>query len=105
LRQAIEEGDVEGWVRRLGLATAALPIDRPGLYGSDPAVDETVRPILESLRARLGPCPGRLWLRLVQALEEDVSFVHYVRDVLPPYTLCTEDGGLGQGASEDDLQK
>src|SRR5205085_11281722 len=91
-------------LRGLRLTPTALPLDRPSLYGGDPSIDEAVRPILESLRARLGTYPHALWLRLVQAIEEVVSFAQYVRDTLPPYTLCSEDGGLGQGASEDDLQ-
>ena len=31
-------------------------------------------------------------------------FTHYVRDRTPEYVVCDEDGGLGQRASEGDVQ-
>jgi hypothetical protein len=50
--QAVEEGRVVGWAEELGLARANLPVERPDLYGDDPAVDEVVRPLLYQVRKR-----------------------------------------------------
>jgi hypothetical protein len=38
-------------------------------------------------------------------LEKIVSCVKHIRDMLPAYTLCAEDGGKGIKASEGDLQE
>lgn len=81
-----------------------LPIDYPHLYGSDPAVDITMRQVLQSVRERLGSYPYYQWVRFQTVLEKILSFLQYVRNDLPDYTLCKEDGGKGLNSSEHDLQ-
>lgn len=102
--RAIEEGDVARWAEESGLAPAPLPVERPVLYGDDPAVDEVMRPLLHRIRERLGNYPPLKWARLVDVLVSLVNFAHYVRDRAPAYVVCQEDGGLGLRASEGDLQ-
>jgi len=104
LLQAMEEGRVARWAEEVGLAPAPLPVERPALYGDDPAVDEVVRPLLHRIREHLGDYPRPKWARLVDVLVSLVKFAHYVRDRAPAYVVCQEDGGLGQRASEGDLQ-
>lgn len=102
--KALEEYRVDSWAEEIGLASAPLRIELPDLYGNDPTVDEVVRPILYHIRDMLGDYSPQKWARLVDVLVKLVSFAHYVRDEMPEYTKCEEDGGLGQHASEDDLQ-
>lgn len=102
--QAIREGDVPRWAEQIGLAPAPLPIERPELYGGEPAIDEVVRPLLRRISDQLGDYPLPKWGRLLDVLVSLVKFAHYVRDAGRAYVLCQEDGGLGQTASESDLQ-
>jgi len=103
--EAVDSNSVDRFIEKLGLSPALLPIDRPDLYGSDPTVDGAVRSLLYKLRAHLEPYPIQQWYRLVEALQEIVSFVSLVRDTMPDYTRCIEDNGKGQSASESDLQE
>lgn len=102
---AVGSNSVDRFIEKLGLPLALLPIDRPDLYGSDPAVDGAVRSLLYKLRAQLDPYPLHQWHRLVETIQEIVSFVSLVRDTVPAYTRCIEDEGKGQSASERDLQE
>jgi hypothetical protein len=102
--QAMQEGRVARWVEEVGLTLVSLPVERPELYGNDPAVDEVVRPLLHRIRQHLGDYPLPKWARLVDVLVSLVKFAHYVRDRTPAYVVCQEDGGLGQRAWEGDLQ-
>ncbi|MGE0538806.1 MAG: hypothetical protein AB7R89_01315 [Dehalococcoidia bacterium] len=104
LTEAMRERRVARWAEEIGLAPTSLPVERPDLYGDDPSVDEVVRPLLHQIAERLLDYPLPKWARLVDALVSVVKFVHYVRDRMPRYILCAEDGGLGQVASERDLQ-
>jgi len=101
---AVGSNSVDRFIEKLGLAPVLLPIDQPGLYGSDPTIDNTVRSILYELRHQLDPYPIHQWYRLVETIESLVSFVHLIRDIMPEYTRCTDDKGKGQSASERDLQ-
>jgi hypothetical protein len=101
---ALQERRVPQWVEEIGLASNPLPVERPDLYGNDPSVDEVVRPLLHRIAECLGDYPLPKWTRLVDVLVSWVKFTHYMRDRMPKYVLCAEDGGLGQAASERDLQ-
>ena len=101
---ALTTGNLDEWGRALNVPGNALPIDRPGLYGGDPAVDEVVRLLLHDLRGRLVDYPPAWWTRLASVVESLVQFTHFTRDELPNYALCGEDGGCGQTASEADLK-
>jgi hypothetical protein len=102
--EAAQEGRVARWAEEIGLGTGPLPIERPNLYDDDPTVDEVVRPLLHRIADQLGNYPPAKWARLVAVLVSLVKFAHYVRDRMPAYVVCEEDGGLGQRASEGDLQ-
>jgi hypothetical protein len=102
--KAGQAGSIASWAEQAGLCGHALPIDRPDLFGTDPAVDETVREVLRQARARLGRYPRPRWDRLVQTVEAVVSFVHHLRDELPPFLLSEDEGGLGRKALEKSLQ-
>lgn len=83
-----------------------IAFDYPNCFGNHPRVDETVRPLLSKAKERLGEkYPIKKWHHFVQVLVSVVQFILRIRDDLPPYTLCLEDGGKGQKASENDLQK
>jgi hypothetical protein len=43
-------------------------------------------------------------MRLVKVVENVLAFAHIVFDDMPAYVRCKEDGGMGQEASEHDLQ-
>jgi hypothetical protein len=101
---AMRERRINRWAEEIGLASLPLPIERLTLYGDDPAVDEVVRPLLHQIAGQLGDYPLPKWTRLVDVLVSLVKFAHFVRDRTPGYVVCEEDGGLGQGASERDLQ-
>jgi hypothetical protein len=102
--QAIQEDRVARWVEEVGLTPVSLPVEGPELYGNDPVVDDIVRPLLHETRQLLGEYPLPKWARLKNVLVSLVEFTHYVRDRTPAYVVCEEDGGLGQRASEGDLQ-
>lgn len=101
---ALENGTIQQWSATHGLPGATLPIDKPDLYGGDPTVDFAVRSVLEQVRDRLDGYPRQQWYRFVEAATSMITFIHNVRDDLPPYMRCKEDGGLGQAASERHLQ-
>jgi hypothetical protein len=102
---ATERGEVGEWVREMGLPSPLLPIDFPHLFGADPAADEVIRALLRDLRSRLrGTYRRHTWEQMVEVLASIVHFARYVRDALPGYTRCAEDGGKGRDASERDLQ-
>ncbi len=103
--RAVETGTIDRWMDQEGFALTPLPIDRPGLFGGDPNVDETVRKLLRQLRSKLGRYDVTKWSRVVTALEVIISHVNFIRDSIPQYALCAADGGMGQGASEKDLQR
>ncbi len=63
LLDAIEEGSVERWAEKSGLAPAALPVEKIDLYGDDPAVDEVVRPLLHQIRKEIATFPLPKWRR------------------------------------------
>jgi hypothetical protein len=101
---AIQEGRLPEWINEVGLDQPVLPIERPALYGADPNVDEVVRALLRKVADALGGYEPIKWDRLIQAVTAVVSFVKGARDRLPDYLRCSEDGGLGQMASEDNLK-
>jgi hypothetical protein len=102
--EAVGSNNVGRWIEQIGLKSASLPIDWPHLYGADPSVNDAVHHLLQGLDSQLQSYPLLKRQRLVQAIEALVSFVHQVRDTLPVYTVCSEDSGKGQDASERDLQ-
>ncbi len=105
LMSGLERESSDRLARELGLGPVPLPVDRPSFYGGDPHVDEAVRPLLGAIRDRLGVYSPIMWDRLVATVESIVQFASYVRDAPPAYTLCIEDSGKGQSASERDLQE
>lgn len=89
-----------------GLSAFLLPADSPDLYGGDPAVDETVRPLLVDLWSRVGPrFPAERWMLLKAVVVFLVQIARDLRSDLPDFMLAEEDGGLGQQANEGDLQR
>ena len=83
-----------------------MPIDAPDLYGGDPAVDDTVRPLLHEVWARVAPrFPLARWNRLREVLVFLIQLARDLRNDLPAFALAREDGGLGQDATEGDLQR
>lgn len=102
--EALSERRIAPWAEEAGLTSGPLPIERPDLYGDDPAVDEVVRPLLHRVAELLGDYPTHKWVRMVDVLVSIVRFTHYIRDSTQDYLLCAEDGGLGQRASEGDIQ-
>jgi hypothetical protein len=102
LREAglkVEEGGV-------GLSALQIPTEDPGLYGGDPGVDETVRPLLFDLWARLAPrFPMERWNRLKEVTVFLTQLARDLRSDLPRFMLAEEDGGLGQKAGEAHLQE
>ncbi|HEX2211797.1 MAG TPA: hypothetical protein VHG93_29185, partial [Longimicrobium sp.] len=85
----------------------AVPHDNPACYGNDPAVDETVRPLLRAVGDRLGPAyPKSQWRRFEDLTVSLVMIARDLRSDLPAFVLSAEErGGMGQQASEDDLQE
>lgn len=102
--EALQQHRITSWAEEVGLTPGMLPVEQLELYGGDHSVDEVVRPLLHQLADQLGDFQLPKWLRLVEVLVSVVKFVHFVRDRMPAYTVCEEDGGLGQRASENDLQ-
>jgi hypothetical protein len=96
-------GTADGILLRLG-TVPRLPIDHPAFFGGDPAVDDTVRTLLRTIRQRLPNVSRAVWMRLSEALEAVISFVAGVRDVVPGYCRCAHDGGEGRKASENSLR-
>lgn len=83
-----------------------MPVDAPGLYGGDPAVDDTVRPLLHDIWARVAPrFPLDRWNRLRDVLVFLVQLARDVRSDLPAFMLAEKEGGLGLKAGEGDLQR
>ncbi len=103
--EALVQHRLPQWLEDIGLTSAPLPIERPDLFGNDPAVDEVVRPLVRRVADLLGEYSPAKWARLVEVLVSIVKFAHYVRDRAPIYVRCEADGGLGQGANEGQLQE
>jgi hypothetical protein len=103
--RANRQGNDATWVQQLGLGPVPLPVDRPEMFGGNGSVHEVTVDVLSQLQTRLEPYHLSKWHRLVRVVEEIVSFAKYVFDTLPPWAKCQEDGGMGQRASERDLQK
>jgi hypothetical protein len=103
--EAMHDRRMAQWAEEIGLATGPLPVERPELYGDDPAVDEVVRPLLHQIVGLIREYSPAKWARLVDVLVSLVKFAHYLRDNTFEYLVCEEDGGLGQRASEHALQQ
>lgn len=103
--EAVDNNGVDRFIKNMGLQSARLPIDHPNLYGSDPTIDDTARKLFSKLKHQLEDYPPLKWNRLQEIIIHILSFVHYIRDEMPEYTRCVEDGGIGQKANEGDLQK
>jgi hypothetical protein len=105
LMEALEQHPSDEWMRQLGIGSIPLPIDRPTFYGGDHVTDEVMRPLLTTIRTQLGNgYPPIKWERLISVLEVIVRLAHYLRDLPPSFMLSKESGGVGQNASEGDLQ-
>jgi hypothetical protein len=104
LLNAVEGGDVGPWVESLVPGGVRLPVYPLSPYSSDPTVHPVVCALLEGLRSKLGPYDRAAWLRLVEVVNAIVRFAHLIRDELPDYCVCEEDGGKGRLASEADLR-
>lgn len=91
--------------QQFGLGLVSLPIDRPELLCGNNSVHEVSFKILNDLKIHLGSYPNNKFARLITVVSSIVSFASKVFDDLPDYVKCQEDGGMGQDASEKDLQK
>lgn len=105
LESAVSTGRVGPLVESLVPAAGFLAIHGCDRFGDDPTVHRTTCRLLENLRDNLAPYDVGCWHHLRLTVASLVSFTYYVRDVLPKYCLCQEDGGMGQSASESDLQE
>ncbi|MEW4490892.1 hypothetical protein AB1L42_22615 [Thalassoglobus sp. JC818] len=105
LESALETGQVAPFVESMIPNARLLAVHGDGLFGGDPMVHRTACRLLEELRELLTPYNSEWWSRLKSTVASLVSFVYFVRDSLPQYCLCREDNGLGQTASESDLQE
>jgi hypothetical protein len=103
--RANRQGTDAIWIQELGLGSVALPVDRPEMFAGNGSVHEVTVDLLRELKIYLEPYPPLKWHRLMTVVETIVSFSKYVFDTLPEWTKCQEDGGMGQKASERDLQK
>lgn len=104
---ALRTAGLDHVVAKPARLTYPVATDNPGLYGNDPAVDETARALLQDVAARLGPgYPLPLWRRFEALTVSLVKIARDVRSDLPAFVLSAQErGGKGQQASEDDLQK
>jgi hypothetical protein len=92
------------WMQEWGLGSVEISVDRPEMFGGSSSVNEVTVDLLRELKKYLDPYPPLKWQRLMTVVETIASFAKYVFDTLPAWTKCQEDGGLGQKASEKDLQ-
>lgn len=104
LNNAIQDGNIGPWVERLIPDRVLLPIYPAEPYGADPTVHCATVAVLEQLRSTLANYDSGHWRQLVTVVEAIVQAAHRIRDDLPDYCLCQLDGGIGQTASEADLQ-
>ena len=73
-----------------------LPIDYPSCYGNDPDVDETARKVFQEARTRLGNTfSRRMWGNFQDVVIFLIQRARILRDDSHPFTICSEDGGLG----------
>lgn len=93
--RANKQGNDAIWIQELGLGSVALPIDRPEMFGGNGSVHEVTVDLSRELKIHLDPYPSLKWHRLMTVVEAIVSFAKYVFDVLPEWTKCQEDGGMG----------
>jgi len=105
LENAATTGRIEELVESLVPWARLLPVHEDVLYGNDFTVHRTVCRLLEELRDKLAPYDKDCWNRLKSTVATVVSFTYYIRDCLPQYCLCQDDGGMGQTASEGELQE
>lgn len=89
-----------------GARAFRVPTDFPDCYGNDPGVDETVRRLLADAAERLpATFPLAQWRRFEALTVSVVQIARDLRNDLPTFLLREDDGGLGQRAREDDLQR
>lgn len=103
LQNAMATGQIGPWIESVA-PNHILPIHEGEFFGADPAVHFTVCRVLEELRSQLGSYELSWWNQLRSTVASVVQFVHIVRDDLPNYCLCEADNGMGQAASESELQ-
>jgi hypothetical protein len=101
---AVETGDLD-YRNRVLPRLAALPLDHPESYSGDPRIDEAARGLLERVHSIHPFYTHKKWLRFVEALVALLKYVQKVRDVMPSFVRCEAAEGLGQHASEADLQQ
>jgi hypothetical protein len=100
---AIDGGDVSYRTRVLP-RLAALPLDHPASYSGDPGVDEVTRVILDGVHELYPAYDRTKWACFVDVLVVLLGHVEELRNTLPDFTRCEASDGLGQRASEKDLQ-
>jgi hypothetical protein len=103
--RANRQGTDALWIQEWGLGSVELSVDRPETFDGSSSVHEVMEDLLSELKKYLEPYPPLKWQRLMTVVKTIVIFAKYVFDTLPEWTKCQEDGGLGQKASERDLQK
>ena len=103
--RANRQGTDALWIQEWGLGSMELSVDRPEMFGGSSSVHEVMVDLLSELKKYLEPYPPLKWQRLMTVVKTIVSFSKYVFDTLPAWTKCQEDGGMGQKASERDLQE
>jgi hypothetical protein len=102
--EAIRSGDASGYLAQLDAQQFRIESGRPGLFSQRPSVDAVVRRVLPQVHSQIGVLPASIRSRTIETLVHLLNRVELLRDTMPPFTVCTEDDGLGQRASERDLQ-
>jgi hypothetical protein len=110
LMEALEAGRIDTWASEHRYPPSPLSIDDTSMLGGDPQIDITVRKLIGLVRQRLQTYPVAQGDRLINACITFVQIFKAIRDDLPLYTLSDLDTkrgkkGLGQDASEGDLQE
>ena len=93
-----------GYLARTLPRLAANPLDHPAPYSGYPLVDVAAREIAAKVHHVVTPYDGKKWERFVETLVMLLNHVQELRDTLPDFILCAANGGLGQTASEQNLQ-
>lgn len=103
----LKSAGLETAVEAAARASYPLPTDAPACFGNDPAVDETVRPLLRVARERVGPAfPLDRWRRFVDLTVDLIGIARDLRSDLPAFMRSADERqGKGQQASETDLQE
>ncbi len=104
LQASIVGGATAEWAESLLPSGVNLPIYRELPHIPDPSVEDAVCNLLRQIRSQLISYDIVSWRELIRLVVAVVQNIHFLRDQLPDFCLCSEDQGLGQRASESHLQ-